>query len=68
MNNRYPYYIANKAQQPNTDLEVTDKYTGEVVSRVALADPDAIEKAIEAAVKAAHSFSSLPAGPRSVHC
>ncbi len=23
----YPYYLANEAQQPNTDLEVTDKYT-----------------------------------------
>ena len=26
---RYPYYLANRPQQPNADLEVTNKYTGE---------------------------------------
>ena len=25
----YPYYLANQPQKPNTDLEVTDKYSGE---------------------------------------
>ena len=30
----YPLYLTNKAQQPNTDLEVTDKFTGEVAFRV----------------------------------
>ena len=34
----YPYYLANEARQPNTDLEVTDKYTGAVATRVAMAD------------------------------
>ena len=34
----YPLYLNNKAVQPNTDLAVTDKYTGEVAFRVALAD------------------------------
>ena len=29
----YPYYLANEAKQPNTDLAVTDKYTGEVAFR-----------------------------------
>ena len=24
----YPLYLNNKAQQPNTDLAVTDKFTG----------------------------------------
>ncbi len=38
---QYPYYLANKAAQPNTDLEVTDKYSGEVATRVALADAKA---------------------------
>ena len=33
----YPYYLANKAVAANTDLEVTDKYTGKVATRVALA-------------------------------
>ena len=27
----YPLYLNNKAQQPNTDLEVTDKFTGKAV-------------------------------------
>ena len=31
----YPLYLANEAEQPNTDLEVTDKYTGKVAFRVA---------------------------------
>ena len=35
----YPLYLNNEAVQPNTDLEVTDKYTGEVAFRTALATP-----------------------------
>ena len=27
---KYPYYLNNKAVYANEDLEVTDKYTGEV--------------------------------------
>jgi hypothetical protein len=34
----YPLYLANEAQQPNTDLVVTDKYTGKPATKVALAD------------------------------
>jgi len=45
----YPYYLANEPVAANTDLEVTDKYTGEVATRVALADAAAIERAIAAA-------------------
>ncbi|MEO8671651.1 MAG: aldehyde dehydrogenase family protein [Tahibacter sp.] len=48
----YPYYLANKPVAANTDLEVTDKYTGEVATRVALADAKAIDQAITAAVGA----------------
>ncbi len=47
----YPYYLANRAVQANTDLEVTDKYTGKVATRVAQADAKAIHAAIDAAVK-----------------
>lgn len=49
----YPYYLANVAEQPNTDLEVTDKYTGEIATRVAMADAKAIDSGIAAAVEAA---------------
>ena len=49
----YPLYLNNKAVQSNTDLAVTDKYTGEVAFRVALADSKTIDVAIAGAVKAA---------------
>ncbi len=49
---RYPYYLANRPRQPNADLAVTDKYSGEIVARVALADAVAVEEAIAAAVRA----------------
>src|SRR3954468_23933924 len=49
----YPLYLANAAQQPNADLEVTDKYTGKVAFRVAQADAATIDSGIAAAVAAA---------------
>lgn len=55
----YPLYLNNKAVQPNTDLEVTDKYTGEVAFRTALATPDVIEEAIAGAVRAAEPIARL---------
>ena len=57
----YPYYLANEPKLPNTDLEVKDKFTGEVATRVALADRNAIDQAIAAAVKAAEPMRKLPA-------
>lgn len=61
---QYPYYLANEPRQPNTDLEVTDKFTGEIVTRVALADAKAIDAGIAAAVKAAEPMRKLPAYTR----
>jgi acyl-CoA reductase-like NAD-dependent aldehyde dehydrogenase len=55
----YPLYLANEAQQPNTDLEVTDKYTGEVAFRCALADAETIDAGIAAAVKAAEPMARM---------
>ena len=55
----YPYYLANQPVAANTDLEVTDKYTGEVVTRVALADAQAIDAAIAAAVAAQEACRKL---------
>lgn len=55
----YPLYLNNKAALPNTDLEVTDKYTGEVAFRTALATPDVIEEAIAGAVRAAEPMARL---------
>ncbi|MCK8496629.1 aldehyde dehydrogenase family protein [Myxococcus fulvus] len=68
---RYPYYVANRPRWPNTDLPVVDKYSGEVVTRVALADAAAVEEAIAAAVRAAGPMRRLPAHARQAvleHC
>lgn len=53
LESRYPYYLANKPVHANTDLPVLDKYSGKVATRVAMADANAIERAIAAAAKAA---------------
>jgi len=55
----YPLYLNNKAAQPNTDLEVRDKYTGEVAFRTALATPDVIDEAIAGAVRAAEPMARM---------
>ncbi|MFC4294748.1 aldehyde dehydrogenase family protein [Novosphingobium tardum] len=55
----YPLYLNNKAAQPNTDLMVTDKFTGEVAFRTALATPDVIDEAIAGAVRAAEPMAKL---------
>ena len=48
----FPYYVANVPESPNADLEVTDKYSGEVAYSVAMAGTETIDRAIGAAVKA----------------
>ncbi len=37
MKETWPLFLANNPQNSNTYLEVTDKYTGDVVTRVAMA-------------------------------
>lgn len=56
---KYPYYLANRPENPNHDLAVTDKYTGKVATRVALADNEAIDAAIGAAEAAAGNMKGL---------
>src|SRR5690606_39232252 len=46
---RYPCYLANAPIQPNTDLEVLDKYSGKVATRTALVDAATVDRAIAAA-------------------
>ncbi|MEO8010330.1 MAG: aldehyde dehydrogenase family protein, partial [Dokdonella sp.] len=55
----YPYYLANTAVFANTDLEVTDKYTGEIATRVAMADAKTIDAGIAAAVEASEPMRRL---------
>ena len=67
----YPLYLANEAQQPNTDLAVTDKFTGEVATRVALADAKTIDAGIAAATEAAEPMARMAAYERQAvlqHC
>ena len=67
----YPLYLANEAQTPNLDLEVTDKYTGKVATRVALADAKMIDAGIAATVEAAEPMARMASYERQAvlqHC
>ena len=60
----YPYYLANQAVYANQDLVVTDKYTGAIATRVALADASVIDQAIAAAVQAQAPMAKMAAYER----
>jgi acyl-CoA reductase-like NAD-dependent aldehyde dehydrogenase len=60
----YPLYLANEARQPNADLEVTDKYSGEIAFRCALADAATIDAGIAAAAGAARPMARMAAFER----
>jgi len=60
----YPYYLANKPCSPNADLEIIDKYTGEIATRVARADDKVVSEAIAAAVAAQPAMAAMGAFER----
>jgi acyl-CoA reductase-like NAD-dependent aldehyde dehydrogenase len=67
----YPLYLNNVAEQPNTDLAVTDKFTGEIAFRVAQADAATINAGIAGAVAATEPMAKLAAYERQdvlMHC
>ncbi|MFH1999004.1 MAG: aldehyde dehydrogenase family protein [Planctomycetota bacterium] len=67
----YPYYLANRPVMPNRDLEVKDKYTGQVATRVAMADEKAIDCALDCAVEATGPMRGMAAHERQAileHC
>lgn len=67
----WPFYLAGQPTAPNYDLEVTDKYSGTVAARVAMADPATIDQAIAAAVSAAEPMAQMPPYERQqvlMHC
>ena len=64
MKKRWPYYLANAPMQPNGDLDVCDKYSGDRVARVAFADAGAIEQAIAAAYAARADMAAFPPDAR----
>jgi acyl-CoA reductase-like NAD-dependent aldehyde dehydrogenase len=71
LNPSYPYYLGGQAFAPNQDLVVTDKYTGEVATRVAVADAQAIDAGIQAAVDANDEMRRMPPYARQAilqHC
>jgi acyl-CoA reductase-like NAD-dependent aldehyde dehydrogenase len=60
----YPYYLGNEPLAPNRDLQVTDKYSGQVATRVPLADAAAIDRAIGLAAAATAPMRELAAFER----
>ena len=50
MKSRYPYYLANHPKFADQGLDVVDKNTGEVSTRVSMADTTTIDQAIAGAV------------------
>lgn len=68
---RYPYFLANAPVFANEALEVTDKFTHEVATRVALADAKAIDAGIAAAHGAQEAMAKVPPYARRdvlLHC
>lgn len=59
MKKQWPYFLANEPRTPNTDLAVTDKYSGEVAAEVALADPAAIDQGISGCVEATGPLAEM---------
>lgn len=71
MSKTYPYYLAGEAVYANTDLKVTDKYSGEVAYEVPLATPDVLDEAIAAAEGAAEAMRNMTVYERQAvleHC
>lgn len=67
----YPFYLANLPEQPNTALEVSDKFSGDIATRVALASEPDIDRAIAAGVDAARPMREMKAYERQAvlqHC
>jgi acyl-CoA reductase-like NAD-dependent aldehyde dehydrogenase len=68
---RYPYYLANVPVFANEALEVTDKFSGAIATRVALADAKAIDAGIAAAHAAQEAMAKFPPYARRdvlMHC
>jgi acyl-CoA reductase-like NAD-dependent aldehyde dehydrogenase len=61
MRERFALYVANQAESPNADLPVHDKFSGEIATRVALADRATLERALAAGASAVGPMAALPA-------
>ena len=71
LQDRYPCYVASRPVFTGKELEVTDKFSGAVATRVALADDAAIEAGIAAAVAAEEAMRRFAPWQRQLvleHC
>jgi acyl-CoA reductase-like NAD-dependent aldehyde dehydrogenase len=59
MRSEYPLFVGSCPESPNTDLSVHDKFTGELVARVPLADAATLERALAAAEAAATPLRAM---------
>lgn len=56
----YPYYLANEPVQGKEQLDVTDKYSGQVAYRVAVASPEEISRCEASGVLVGKACRSPP--------
>jgi acyl-CoA reductase-like NAD-dependent aldehyde dehydrogenase len=59
LQSHYPYYLANQPVAGTATMDVLDKYSGDVATRVALPGPEALEQAIAAAHAAAPAMKAF---------
>jgi acyl-CoA reductase-like NAD-dependent aldehyde dehydrogenase len=67
----YPHYIGGRAESPNADLQVLEKFSGEVAACVPLASAADVERAIAAASAAAPAMAAFKPWQRQAvleHC
>ena len=67
----YPHYIGGRAESPNSDLQVLEKFSGEVAACVPLASAADVERAIAAASAAAPAMAAFKPWQRQAvleHC
>lgn len=64
MKPNYPLYIANQARSTATSLPVLNKFSGQTVTQVSVADERLVHEAIAAATDAAASCRAMPAYER----
>lgn len=71
MRDRQPYWLAGRPVDAAETIEVRDKYDGQIVARVSVADAAGIDRAIAAAVEAIEPMRRLAAYERQAilsHC
>ncbi len=67
----YPYFLAGELISSEHQIQVTDKFSGQVVSSVSLATPDVFEAALNSASDSRRAMKELPPFERKAilsHC